>query len=218
MTGTAGPVGTLEIDLSQLSSAAESRHRRFRVVLVVIPAVAVLGFSYAELQVFRYVGAHPGQWLSSYTIVATGLVFAIMFVILGSYGYRFFGRPPESLRVGPSGLEFRFAGKLNTIVGWDDRFLELQMLDRSTDTKVPLEARYRLWVRGGTADRWMPWRRVSPLVYVDEKTFGAVLRSASGAGLSVETIHGFVPISWSSMGPCVAYEIGGRSPPIGFPS
>ncbi len=196
-----------EFDLSDRSTVNYRRHLGWRVGSVVGSIVAVAIMSYVEVLLLTVGPSTASGPIGAYTDSASWMLVTISFVILGSYAFRFWARPPVRMRVSLRGLEFESVAQSVRAVRWDDRSLELQVLDRSDDTQVPECSKYRLWVRGSPGDRWLPWRRVVPLVYLAEPGVRAVIDCAKRVGCRVYEQPSFTPISMISMGTCRAYQV-----------
>ncbi len=182
-----------EYKLSELSALNHRRHRGVRLLIVVLVcSLTSLLVTVAWLVAASISGAAVGY-------VAVTTLFVCLLVSLGGYATRFWGTPPISLAVQERGLRFGFAGGRTHTVQWDEPSLDIELLDRSSDSKVPVAARYRVWVRGSAWDRRLPWRRVVPLTYVTSETLPAILESARAAGAHVVVKQAYNPVSLGSL-------------------
>ena len=198
---------TWQVDLTDLSELNHRRHRGVRIfIAALVSSLVVVLLIIAWLAVVL----HPGEGVA---YVAVTVLFVGMLLSLGAYGLRFWATPPISVAVLEEGLEFGRAEGQTDIIRWAEGGLDLELLDRSSDPRTPTTATYRIWVRGSTWDRRLPWRRVVPLTYVTRETFPVVLDSARAAGAQVSVNRSFNPISLGSLtdNQATAYIIHGRS-------
>lgn len=184
---------TWQVDLSELSNLNHRRHRGIRIfIATLVGALAAVLVIIAWLVVVS--NPSGGVAYVPVTVLVVGLLLS-----LGAYGLRFWATPPISVAVLERGLRFGTANGRTDIIQWDEGGLDLELLDRSSDPRTPTTASYRIWVRGTTWDRRLPWRRVIPLTYVTRETFPVILDSARTAGAQVIVNRSFNPISMGSL-------------------
>jgi hypothetical protein len=196
-------------ELSQLSAINHAGIRGWRAALVGASVFAISAIAIVEWLLFssssvRAASSSAVVWALS----GVWLLFAVLFVVIGSYGYRFWSIPPTRLTVSDDGLTFSFLRGHTSQIRWDDGPGEIELLDRSNDPKVPEASRYRLWVRGTSRARWSPWSPVIPLVYLSEPAAGSILTSAKRAGVRIVEQSMYTPVSLISTSPCRAFLIG----------
>jgi hypothetical protein len=199
--------GLSEFDLSSLSNYNHQGIRNWRLALALGTGIAVVAIGILEFLLLTSAPIRLTEPGVLYTLVASWLVMAYLSVVLGSFGFRFWAAPPVRMKSVPGGLEFSFVNGQVRRIQWHDQSPSMELLDRSNDTKVPEEARYRLWVEGSLSERWLPWRTVVPLVYLTEPAALEVLQSAKMAGMMIYDRPAFNPISILSRGTCHAYTI-----------
>ena len=195
------------LDLGELSSLNYAHNRRLRWLALSALLAMVIGILYAIWRLVGLASSQPSQAITAVGGAGSGAVIAICGVIALSQGVRFLAPPPTSLEVTEDGLVLRRVGGSAWTVPWRGRPLEIQILDRSSDPKVPPRAQFRMWVRGTSADRLIPWRRVVPITYLSRDATYQIIKSAKNAGLEVREDPYFVPISSASMAPCRAFSI-----------
>jgi hypothetical protein len=186
---TEGKLGVPAIDLSTLSVSNYARHRLLRWFCLFVTVAVEVPIIYLAWQV----GA-TGDPIAYVALPASALV-AFLVLSMGAYGFRFLAPPPAFLTIGNEGLEFRLPSGGLRFVAWNDHDLEMEILDRSSDSTVGQLARFRVWVRGSPSDRRLPWRRVVPLAYVTKEIVERIIRSAESKGVFLDEDRGYNPIS-----------------------
>ncbi len=202
--------GKWEADLSDLSALNALRHRQVR-YFITIALAAIAGV--ILLVSWLVVVIPPVGYVShQFAILAAVPETAFLVLLVGSldsYAFRFLGTPPTSLSVESGGLKFQFSSGLVQELSWDNPDLEVEVLDRSGEAKTPEVARFRIWVRGSSWDRRLPWRRVIPLTYVTREALEAVINSArtAGARVTVERFYNAISLGTLTSTESTAYLI-----------
>ena len=197
-----------EFDLAELSANNHAGIRAWRVALLVVTGIAVLVIAYLEWSLLTSAPVRASEPVFLYTLAGAWILVAFMLIVIGSYATRFWAPPPVRMRSTRDELVFVSLNGQSQCIRWRSELLDAQLLDRSTDPKVPRASRYRLWVRGSRGDRWLPWRRVVPLVYLTERAAESILKNAKQAGVQIVEQSAFTPISAVSMRSCRAFLLG----------
>ncbi len=202
------PDGELEFDLTDLSAYNHAGIRGWRFALAAGTGIALTAIASLEWLLLTSAPIRGSEPVFLYTLAGAWLLVAYLLIVIGSYATKFWARPPIRMRAVRDGLVFFSLNGHSQLLGWRAEPLEVQLLDRSADRKVPEASRYRLWVRGSRRSRWLPWRRVIPLVYLTEPAAEAILMSAKRAGVRIVEQSAFTPISVVSTRSCRAFLLG----------
>lgn len=181
------PGESVRFELAELSAVNYRRHRAWRFAFAAAGWAAFAAL--LALGVYGIFEAVPYLLLWGRLFLAGCLVLAgFLCVSLASIPFRLWARPPVSLELRPQGILFSFSRGPPIEVTWEERPLQMELLQRDNGPESQSGASYRLWVSRGARGYRLPWRRMVPLTYLTRSAFEQVLAAAKSASSEIKRI------------------------------